>query len=314
MNTVVSRTLEPGHPEWPGALDEIAGAPKRLFAVGRPLDTSRPMIAIVGTRRPTIAGVEIAQSLARGLAQGGFTIVSGLAVGIDAVAHQAALDAGGATVAVLGCGLDVLYPRPNLKLRDRIVEGGCLLTEYEEGVQPTKFTFPQRNRIVAGLAVGVIVVEGSYRSGALITARRALENNRNIYAVPGSLRNPMSQGPNMLIARGEAQLVTSFKDICDDLAPSMVWSRSDEAPQVEQDELAVLDLLDDSPSTSDALLRAGTMEAGQLALTLARLEVRGWAVRTAAGYALSTSGARIRAAISRQPSVAPHRNKIDPLP
>lgn len=294
------RTLTPGHHEWSPALDEIADPPKRLYAEGHTIDPNTPMIAIVGTRRPTIAGIEIAQSLARGLAQGGFTIVSGLAVGIDAAAHQAALDAGGTTIAVLGCGLDVAYPRPNLKLRERIIENGSLLTEYDKGTQPTKFTFPKRNRIVAGLAVGVIVVEGSYRSGALITARRALENDRNVYAVPGSLRNPMAQGPNMLIARGEAQLVTNFKDICDDLAPSMVWSRSNETPQVEPDELAVLDLLDDSPSTSDALLRAGTMEAGQLALTLARLEVRGWAVRTAAGYALSTAGARIRAAISNQ--------------
>jgi DNA processing protein len=294
------RKLAPGHPEWPAALDEIADPPKRLFTEGQPIDASAPMIAIVGTRRPTIAGVEIAQSLARGLAQGGFTIVSGMAVGIDAVAHQAALDAGGNTIAVLGCGLDVLYPRPNLKLRQRITENGCLLTEYEAGMQPTKFTFPQRNRIVAGLAVGVIVVEGSYRSGALITARRALENDRNVYAVPGSLRNPMSQGPNMLIARGEAQLVTNFKDICDDLAPSMVWSHSSETPQVEEDELVVLDLLDDSPSTSDALLRAGTFEPGQLALTLARLEVRGWAVRSPGGYALSTAGARVRSAISDQ--------------
>jgi DNA processing protein len=294
------RTLVPGQQEWSSALDEIADPPKRLYAEGCSIDPKTPMIAIVGTRRPTIAGIEIAQSLARGLAQGGFTIVSGLAVGIDAVAHQAALDAGGTTIAVLGCGLDVAYPRPNLKLRGRIIADGTLLTEYDKGTQPTKFTFPQRNRIVAGLAVGVIVVEGSYRSGALITARRALENDRNVYAVPGSLRNPMSQGPNMLIARGEAQLVTNFKDICDDIAPSMVWSRSNEAPQVEEDEVAVLDLLDDSPSTSDALLRAGTMEAGQLALTLARLEVRGWAVRTAAGYALSTAGARTRAALTNQ--------------
>ncbi len=297
---LVIREIHKGGPEWSALLDEIGPLklPKRLFAMGQPVDPEKPCIAIVGTRRPTIAGIEVADRLARGLAQGGFTIVSGLAVGIDAVAHRAAIEAGGTTIAVLGCGLDVLYPKANVQLRKRIIEHGTLLSEYPEGMQPMAHQFPERNRIVAGLSVGVVVVEGGYRSGALITARRALEANRNVYAVPGSLRNPMAHGPNMLIARGEAQLVTTFKDICDDLAPAMLWAGGPTGmPDLEDGEAEVIVALDDTPAAPDALLRATGMPPGRMALLLARLEVRGWAVRSAAGYSLSTGGASVRHAL-----------------
>nr|MBA2724788.1 DNA-protecting protein DprA [Actinomycetota bacterium] len=197
MRAIVDRTSD----EWPPMLDELGPSQKvtRLHRLGLPLPTGAPAIAIVGTRRPTLAGIEIATLLSRGLAQAGFTIVSGLAVGIDAAAHAAALEAGGRTVAVLGCGLAQRYPRRNMKLRQEIEEKGTVLTEYDDDITPAPFNFPQRNRIVAGLSAGVVVVEGSIKSGALVTARLALEMNRSIYAVPGSLRNPMAQGPNHLI-------------------------------------------------------------------------------------------------------------------
>lgn len=299
----VTRSIRPGDPEWPPLLSEMGSLvpPERLFLRGRALDPSSPKIAIVGTRRPTVAGTEIAEHLARGLTQGGFTVVSGLAVGIDAAAHRGALRAGGSTIAVLGCGCDVGYPSRNKELRLSIIAAGTLVSEYGDGTQPAPFRFPERNRIVAGLVAGVVVVEGAVGSGALITARRALDANRTVYAVPGSLRNPMAQGPNTLIARGEAQLVTTFKDICDDLASSFVWgSPSGGAADIEPDELEVLLALDDVPASPDVLLRSASLSGGRMAMALSKLEVRGWATRDMGGYALSGTGARVRAALLDQ--------------
>lgn len=294
MRAIIDRSSS----EWHDGLDELGPSQRveRLHRLGRPLPTGAPGIAIVGTRRPTVAGIEVAALLARGLAQAGFTIVSGLAVGIDAAAHAAAIESGGHTVAVLGCGFDQNYPRRNSKLRADIERHGTVLTEYDDGITPAPFNFPQRNRIVAGLSTGVVVVEGSFKSGALVTARLALEMNRSIYAVPGSLRNPMAQGPNHLIKTGQAALVTTFKDICDDLAPSLVWDSGDGALGVTDEEADVLALLDDSPSSPDQLISSCTLEPGRVALVLAGLEVKGWARRAAGGYSISSSGARARGA------------------
>lgn len=294
MRAIIDRTSA----EWHEGLDELGPSQKveRLHRLGLPLPTVTPAIAIVGTRRPTVAGLEIASLLARGLAQAGFTIVSGLAVGIDAAAHSAALEAGGHTVAVLGCGLAQKYPRRNERLRGEIEQRGTVLTEYDDDITPAPFNFPQRNRIVAGLSTGVVVVEGSFKSGALVTARLALEMNRSIYAVPGSLRNSMAQGPNHLIKTGQAALVTTFKDICDDLAPSLVWDSRFGSLGVTGEESEVLSLLDDSPSSPDQIISSCSLEAGRVALVLAGLEVKGWARRAAGGYSISSSGAKARAA------------------
>lgn len=290
--------IECGSDEWPKMLDELGPSQrvKRLHRLGLPVPSHAPGIAIVGTRRPTVAGIEVATLLARGLAQAGFTIISGLAVGIDAAAHAASIEAGGHTVAVLGCGLNQKYPRRNMRLRALIEEKGTVLTEYDDGVTPAPFNFPQRNRIVAGLSTGVVVVEGSIKSGALVTARLALDMNRSIYAVPGSLRNPMAQGPNLLIKTGQANLVTTFKDICDDLAPSLVWDEPGGAAQPAPEEVTLLQLLDDSPASPDQLAAHLSLPAGGLAMLLARLEVKGWVARSRAGYSLSSAGARVRGA------------------
>jgi DNA processing protein len=167
------RVVAPGDDEWPSQLSELETCKRlrRLYAVGKSLDCGPKTIAIVGTRRPTAAGIEAAEMLASGLAQAGFTVVSGLALGIDAAAHRAALAAEGSTVAVLGCGMDVDYPKRNVSLKRQIAARGTLLTEYPAGTNPTPFTFPERNRIIAGLSMGVVVVEGGVKSGALITAR-----------------------------------------------------------------------------------------------------------------------------------------------
>ena len=294
------RVVTPGDDEWPSQLSELETCTrlKRLFAVGMPLDCGQKTVAIVGTRRPTAAGIEAAEMLASGLAQAGFTVVSGLAIGIDAAAHRAALAAGGSTVAVLGCGVDVDYPKRNRSLKREIAAGGSLLSEYPAGTNPTPFTFPERNRIIAGLSMGVVVVEGGVKSGALITARLALDANRSVFAVPGSIRNPMAAGPNLLIRTSQAAVVTEVKHVCDELAPNLVWSEasSDDSGIIELGECErdVLALLDDAPVAPDRLCRRLDYPPGEVALALSRLEVRNLVLRRAVGYEISTAGARAR--------------------
>lgn len=296
--TPAHRTVHPGVAEWPAHLSEPGTQlpPVRLFVAGRPLVDSAPALAVVGTRRPSMAGIEAARAIAGTLAQAGFGIVSGLAVGIDAAAHSAALEVGGTTVAVLGCGLDVGYPAPNLHLKERIVESGTVVSEYPLGVGPLKRHFPARNRIIAALSVGVVVIEGAVTSGALVTARLALDLNRSVYAVPGSIRNPMAAGPNELIRTARAALITDPRHILEDLAPNLVWSPSPgSAPKpapVDCAEREVLAALEDTPTPLDRISSRIDMQPGRAALSLAKLEVRGLVVRGRGGYLLTGSGAR----------------------
>ena len=296
------RCISRGTEEWPIGLTELGPqkVPERLFVAGMRLPDIQKSIAIVGTRRPTAAGLEIATSMASAFAEAGFTVVSGLALGIDAVAHRASLRSGGVTVAVLGCGLDVDYPLRHRRLKAEIRRSGSLVTEYESGTPPLAHHFPERNRIVAGLVSGVVVVEGGVRSGALITARRALDANRAIWAVPGSVRNPMAAGPNFLIRSGEATLVTSPQDVFDELAPGLIWDQVVDrlAPSrisLGEDESTVIRLLDDAPLASERVCTDLQWPAGRVAMALSRLEVRGLATRRRTGYELSQAGARLRA-------------------
>jgi DNA processing protein len=293
--------IYPCDPEWPESLNELGPheSPPRLFIAGRRLPQAHNSIAIVGTRRPTAAGYEVAAGLATGLVEAGFAIVSGMAVGIDSAAHGAALDAGGHTVAVLGCGLDVAYPRKNVALRARVLESGTLLGEYPEGTPPRAANFPERNRIIAGLSAGVVFVEGSARSGGRITARLALDANRFVFAIPGSVRNPMAEGPNELIRTHQAGLVTSVAHICEELAPGLVWSDSPRPctrarPNLGDNERRVLELLDDVPITPDLIGDRLRMTPGMVALCLARLEVRGFAAKRSTGYEISERGSKAR--------------------
>lgn len=296
------RTIRPGQQEWPALLDEMGplDPPRHLHAMGHPLPP-RPLMAVVGSRRPTAAGLDAARILTKGLVEAGFGIVSGLAAGIDAAAHEAALDAQGYTAAVLGFGLDVIYPRRNRKLKQRIVEQGTLLTEYEDGTAPLAFHFPQRNRIIAGMTQGTLVIEGAARSGALITARFALDANRHVFAVPGSFRNVMAAGSNELIRRSEAVLVTEVAHIFDELAPASAWdgpARLSLEPvrlDLTEDEARILTVLDDAPLSPDRLCQELGLSVGAASLALAKLEVRGLTIRRAAGIEISTAGARVRA-------------------
>jgi DNA processing protein len=296
----VKRTLVPSQREWPEGLREMGGipSPRQLHVEGAPLPAWETCVAIVGTRRPTGAGLEAAAALASHLAQAGFAIVSGLAVGIDAAAHEAALATRGHTIAVLGCGLDLVYPQRNASLKERVRQRGTLVSEYDDGTRSRSFHFPERNRIIAALSKAVVVVEGSHRSGALITARLALEANRDVYAVPGSIRNPVAEGPNELIRTGQAALVTCAEHIFEYLAPELAWDRDAPAettgPSVDDEERAVLLAMDDAGTAPDRICRLVGKPPGLVALTLARLEVRGLVVKRVSGYELTQGGMRAR--------------------
>lgn len=296
------RVIDAASAEWPPRLRELTPGlrPPRLHVEGRPLQVGTRGIAVVGSRRPSAAGVQTAVEIARGLAEAGLPVVSGLAMGIDAAAHQAALDAGGYTVAVLGCGLDVDYPRRNARLRRRIAECGSLVTEYDPGVEPRPEHFPMRNRIIAGMSHGVVFVEGSERSGGLITARLALEANRHVFAVPGSTRNPLAAGPNELIRTSQASLVTGAQQILEEIAPGLVWGEADVgepdlgAPLVNAVEAKVLLFLDDVPVSVDRICSGLGLSFGEVAIALAALEVRNYVAKSVRGYGVTTAGARVR--------------------
>lgn len=300
------RVITPRDKEWPQPLNEIGCLEpiEKLYVRGLPLTVGDRTVAIVGARRPTAAGVEAARGFARALAEAGFEIVSGLAVGIDAVAHKAALDAGGYTVAVLGCGLDVEYPKRNLALKSDIAKRGTIVTEYPVGTPPHPGNFPNRNRIVAALSRAVVFVEGGLKSGGRITVSHALDADRYVFAVPGSIRNPMAAGPNEIIRTSNGALVTEVRHVFQELEPSLVWDGPPltgldrTPPTLEPGEEEVIGYLDDTPNQVDSICSALDMAAGEVALALARLEIRGFAVRLAGGYAISEGGARARKLLS----------------
>jgi DNA processing protein len=201
---------------YPAQLREIFDPPLVLFTIGQTDLMTSYAVAVVGTRRPTPYGMAAAERLSADLSRAGLTIVSGMARGIDTVAHQAALK-DGATIAVLGCGVDVLYPSSNRKLYDDIARRGLLLSEFPMGAPAFPQNFPIRNRIVSGLSLGVVIVEGAQHSGSGITARLAMDQGREVWAVPGNITSAMSWGPNLLIKSGGAKLVQEWTDVTDEL-------------------------------------------------------------------------------------------------
>lgn len=202
---------------YPAPLREIFDPPLVLFAIGNTELMASHAIGVVGTRRPTPYGLAAAERLSADLSRAGLTIVSGMARGIDTVAHQAALKQEGATVAILGCGVDILYPSSNRKLYDDIARRGLLISEFPMGAPAFPQNFPIRNRIVSGLSLGVVIVEGAQHSGSGITARLAMDQGREVWAVPGNITSPMSWGPNLLIKSGGAKLVQEWTDVTDEL-------------------------------------------------------------------------------------------------
>ena len=209
--------LTPADAGYPQLLREISRPPAQLFVRGNVAALALPQLAIVGSRSATPGGTETAHAFARHLAARGFCITSGLAEGIDAAAHQGALAAGGRTLAVCGTGPDIVYPRQHERLADEIVAaGGAIVAEFAPGTPVLRSNFPRRNRLISGLSVGTLVIEAGIRSGALITARHALEQGREVFAIPGSIHNPVARGCHHLIRHG-AKLVETAADIVDEL-------------------------------------------------------------------------------------------------
>ncbi len=211
------RLLTWDEPEYPSRLREIYDPPPLLYVLGNAELLNRHVLAIVGARRPTPYGNQMAERLAKDLAARGLVIASGLARGIDASAHRGALSSGsGTTIGVLGCGIDVVYPKENKKIFEEIEKRGAIITEFPMGTFPAPQNFPIRNRIISGMSLGVVVVEGAQYSGSLITARLAMEFGREVYGVPGNATQPSSFGPSQLIKQG-AKLVTSWEDVVEEL-------------------------------------------------------------------------------------------------
>ena len=263
-------------PAYPSRLKEIYDYPPVLYVRGKLPADDEPCLAIVGTRRPTVYGRQVTEEIVADLARSSITIISGLARGIDSVAHRTALDAGGKTVAVFGSGLDIVYPGENAKLAQAIAEHGALVSEYPLGVKPKAENFPLRNRIMSGLSLGVLVVEAGERSGALITAQQAMEQNREVFAVPGSILSPASQGTNRLIQEG-AKLVRNHTDILEELNLTIVVQQAEikEFSPANEVESAILKQLGPEPNHIDEICRRSGLTMSEVSSTLAMLELKG---------------------------------------
>lgn len=270
------RALPCQDPLYPSRLKEIYDYPPVLYLRGDASVLEKPCLAVVGTRRPTVYGRQATEEIVSELARNDMVIVSGLARGIDSVAHRAALAAGGKTVAVFASGLDIVYPGENVTLAREIMEQGALLSEYPLGIKPRAENFPLRNRIMSGLSLGVLVIEAGERSGALITAHQAVEQNREVFAVPGSIFSPASQGTNRLIQEG-AKLVRNHLDVLEELNPSMVAQQREvrEFSPANQAESAILGQLSSQPRHIDEICRGSGLPMPTVSSTLAMLELRG---------------------------------------
>ncbi|MGH7480423.1 MAG: DNA-processing protein DprA, partial [Candidatus Methylomirabilales bacterium] len=257
-----------------------AQPPPVLYVRGTWEDRDRRAVAIVGSRNATPYGRGVADRLAFDLAVRGLTIVSGLARGIDAAAHRGALRAGGRTIAVLGSGADITYPAEHKKLAEAIAAQGALLSEFPLGTAPLKGNFPQRNRLISGVSLGVIVVEAAVDSGALITANHALEQGREVFAVPGMARGRLSQGSHGLIKAG-AKLTEGWEDVVEELRiptdmPQEAVPPMPPLPALEGEESRVLQVLGEEPVHIDAVITGARLPAPAVAAALLSLEMKGW--------------------------------------
>ncbi len=275
------RLVTYGDPAYPPLLKEIARPPAALWCRGDPAALRDPLIAVVGSRRPTPYGLRVARTLAADLAAAGFGVVSGGAYGVDAAAHTGTLEAGGRSVAVLGTGIDRDYPAAHGPLFAKLAERGACVTEFPMGTAPRPANFPIRNRIISGLARGVVVVEAGARSGALITARFAMEQNREVFAIPGELFNPLSAGPHALIRRG-AVLVTGVDDVLQEVTALFAprETRSSSGPRADfppvdlpEDLGRVLSQLGHEPTAVDSVVENSGLSPGTVLEALTQLEL-----------------------------------------
>lgn len=274
---------------YPSQLKEIADPPPLLFARGDIDLIHFPQIAIVGSRNPSSSGLQIATDFAHDLSSHGFTITSGLALGIDAASHRGALAAKGRTIAVTGTGLDRVYPAAHKQLATDIVENGVLISEFPPGTTAKANHFPRRNRIISGLCIGLLVVEAAKQSGSLITARMALEQNREVFAIPGSIYNPLARGCNALIREG-AKLVETTQDIAEELKyhfqqPSFneIKTPSEALSDLSSEQQALLNFILFSPTSIDSLVTKSHFSVEIISSHLLILELQGYISPTHGG-------------------------------
>jgi DNA processing protein len=273
-------------PEYPQNLLQIYDPPVLLYARGNPQILNHPCISIVGTRRPTLYGTQMAERIGRDLASRGLVILSGLARGIDAIGHHGALAANGLAIGVLGTGIDVCYPKENKKLFEKVLEHGAILSEFPTRTHPAPENFPIRNRIVAGMPLGVVIVEGAEYSGSLITARLAMEFGREVFGVPGNVTQAVSFAPNQLIKQG-AKLVTNAEDVIEELpTPVRAALVKAEQPLAEQRNLLASEALNpaektiyllldvDTPMPIDDIVERSGLHSSEVLATLFNLEMK----------------------------------------
>lgn len=262
---------------YPDLLREIAQPPWVLYVKGDVTLLHSAALAIVGTRRPSHYGTAVARKLAYRLAKHGWTIVSGMAIGIDSEAHRGALDAEGRTVAVLGSGVDVIYPKRNVTLYRDVIRHGAVVSEFPPGTKPHPGFFPQRNRIISGLSRGSIIVEAEEKSGSLITADASMEQNRDVFAIPGPITSPKSIGPHRLIQQG-AKCVMTLEDILEEYPDmrdkTVEYAQAEDPVQLTLDEATVLEQLDSEPVHIDLLSERTSLSLAELHPILLQLQVK----------------------------------------
>ncbi|MCX8118704.1 MAG: DNA-processing protein DprA [Desulfobacterota bacterium] len=277
---VGAQILTYGDEDYPSRLRTIYDPPPILYLRGTLKKEDELAVSIVGSRKTNPYGRWITEKISRELVQHGVTIVSGMARGIDAVAHWGAISGGGRTVAVLGCGVDVIYPRENRNLFQQIIDHGAVLSEFPMGSPPEGSHFPKRNRIISGLSLGVVVVQAGPDSGSLITAQYALEQGREVFAIPGNVGAEGSRGTNRLIKEG-AKLVESSDDILEEILPQ--WSREREGreemkpkgPELSEEEGILYAVLTEAPLHIDSIIRETQLEPGRVSSLLLNLELKG---------------------------------------
>jgi DNA processing protein len=278
---------------YPARLREVPDPPPALFVGGEV--PAGAAVAVVGSRKASVSGLRVARELGRALAERGVCVVSGLALGVDAAAHEGALEAGGPTLGVLGCGIDVVYPGRNRALYGRVRESGAIVSEYFLGEPPLAWRFPARNRVIAGLAEAVVVVEAAQKSGALITARHALDAGREVWAVPGPVGIPECRGSNRLISDGAAPL-WDIPEFVESVAPSRE-ERNGAAPEdlsyaLPHNEAVVLSGVGFEPSGVDEISRRSGLGVREVLQALTILEIKGYVSRDGTGQFVRTNGAR----------------------
>lgn len=284
-------------PNYPHLLNELADKPPALYLSGDPSLLNTPQIAMVGSRTATPSGIQTAKHFASYLAQNGITITSGMALGIDTASHQGALSVGGKTIAVTGTGLDRIYPSKNKALAYDIFEQGLLISELALGTNPSKSSFPKRNRLISGLSLGTLVVEATEKSGSLITAYKALEQGREVFAIPSSIHNPHAKGCHQLIKNG-AKLVDQASDIIEELSSLLGYIADLEKPsntpivseqQLDDDYIRLLEKMGYEPISIDEIVYTSGLTIDKVSSMLLILELKDYIITAPGGLYVRTS-------------------------